>query len=81
MDRTKEIKQLLDNECRFGYSIEPQESLDQILFKTNQFKKVRLEAERAAMQEFRIKHPNNETSFAYLEEKGLVKIWDLREEI
>jgi hypothetical protein len=78
--RTERIQELVKKECRFAYSVNPKESLDDVLSKTNQFKKVRLEAERAAMQEFRIEHPNNETSIAELEDKGLVRIWDLREE-
>lgn len=75
------MKELLEQGLRFGYSVKPEQGLDDVLAKTNQFKKVRLEAERAAMNEYKKENPTNESSFAFFEDKGLINVWDLRDEL
>jgi hypothetical protein len=81
IDRKKRMKELLEQGLRFGYSIKPEQGLDDILAKTNQFKKVRLEAERSAMHEYKKENPTNESSFTFFEDKGMIEIWDLRDEL
>jgi len=81
IDRKERIEHLLERELRFGFSVNPEQGLDDILDNTNQFKKVRLEAERAAMHEYKKANPTNESSFAFLEDKGLINVWDLRDEL
>jgi hypothetical protein len=73
------IKTRLDNEYRFVYSPDPKEGFEESLKRNDRFKQNRLEAERAAMQEFRIRYPNNETELDLLVDKELVHIWDLRD--
>jgi len=81
IERKERMKQLLGQGLRFGYSIKPEQGLEDILAKTNQFKKVRLDAERSAMHEYKKENPTNESSFAFFEGEGLINIWDLRDEV
>ena len=81
LDKKERIEELLEKGLRFGYSVKPEQGLDDLLAKTNQFKKVRLEAERSAMNEYKKENPTNESSFAFFEDQGVINIWDLREEL
>ena len=79
-EKLEQIDRKLELGLRFAYSHNGDETLEESLMNDNRLKRVRLEAERAAMQNWRIENPNNKTEVDHLIDQGVIKIWDLRVE-
>ena len=75
------IKRMLDREDNFAYTSHSDATLAEVLREGICLKKTRVDAERAAAQDFRVKHPSNQDNGDRLLEEGKIKVWDLKEEL
>ncbi len=84
MDATKSefelIKEYIDREEHFAYSIHKHDSLYDVLKDGKNLRETRLDAHRAAGQEVRKEHPSNQAPTDEMIAKGDILIWDLKEE-
>lgn len=79
-EKLEYINHKLAHGFRFAFAHKQDETLEEVLKKDDRLKQVRLEAERAAMQNWRVDNPNNKTEIDHLIDRGDIKIWDLRDE-
>jgi len=79
-EKLEMIQNRLDREMKYAYSLNQEESLEDVLQKKDRFEKVRMEAERAAIGKWRVENRSAQTELDKLLAEGTVKIWDLRDE-